>query len=348
MCFIVGTGRCGSTILSDMVRLHPDVLSLSELFTSLGGPGPADRTMNGTEFWDFIAAPRYGQRQMLRVARFKEILYPISSNQTDAAFSIGNDGIPPISLVTLPHLSSSFDRLYDQLAQRLRGGRRAPLSEHYPRLFDALGGDRPGRVVVERSGGSLEYIDQLINVFPTSSILHLHRDGRDTALSMSRHPRYRFIMVEKELARRIGRNPYTMTEEEYLDALPALVAAAGEMAGLLPHRITEETFRSWPIPLSRFGALWSTMVLTKTPVLRRHRPLLELSYEDLARDAYGSLMTVADFIGLDRGHEWSAAAAATFKPEVGRWRRESPEVQSILERSCRPGMRFLLESPVSP
>ena len=28
--FVVGTGRCGSTMLSNMLREHPKVLSLSE------------------------------------------------------------------------------------------------------------------------------------------------------------------------------------------------------------------------------------------------------------------------------------------------------------------------------
>jgi hypothetical protein len=47
--FIIGTGRCGSTLLSRMLRLHPRVLELSELFvgldwsmTCLAFSGPAD------------------------------------------------------------------------------------------------------------------------------------------------------------------------------------------------------------------------------------------------------------------------------------------------------------------
>ena len=33
--FIVSTGRCGSTMMSDIARLHPKLLSLSEFFVSL-------------------------------------------------------------------------------------------------------------------------------------------------------------------------------------------------------------------------------------------------------------------------------------------------------------------------
>jgi hypothetical protein len=31
--FVVGTGRCGSTLVSNILRAHPGVLSLSEFFT---------------------------------------------------------------------------------------------------------------------------------------------------------------------------------------------------------------------------------------------------------------------------------------------------------------------------
>ena len=33
--FVVSTGRCGSTMLSNMLRLNPEILSLSEFFSLL-------------------------------------------------------------------------------------------------------------------------------------------------------------------------------------------------------------------------------------------------------------------------------------------------------------------------
>ena len=40
--FVVSTGRCGSTMLSNMLRLNPGILSLSEFF-SLLMPDPSRR-----------------------------------------------------------------------------------------------------------------------------------------------------------------------------------------------------------------------------------------------------------------------------------------------------------------
>jgi Sulfotransferase family len=37
LTFVVGTGRCGSTMLSAILREHPDVLSMNEFF---GTPQP--------------------------------------------------------------------------------------------------------------------------------------------------------------------------------------------------------------------------------------------------------------------------------------------------------------------
>ncbi len=35
LTFVVGTGRCGSTLLSRLLREHRDVLSMSEFFSTL-------------------------------------------------------------------------------------------------------------------------------------------------------------------------------------------------------------------------------------------------------------------------------------------------------------------------
>lgn len=59
--FLVGTGRCGSTTLSNMLREHPKVLSLSEFFLlltdGLRTQAPfSQEIMDGRRFWSILAA----------------------------------------------------------------------------------------------------------------------------------------------------------------------------------------------------------------------------------------------------------------------------------------------------
>src|SRR2546430_14100761 len=63
LTFVVGTGRCGSTLLSRLLREHPDVLSMSEFFSTLriaAAAGPArfpTGDMDGAQLWRLLASP---------------------------------------------------------------------------------------------------------------------------------------------------------------------------------------------------------------------------------------------------------------------------------------------------
>jgi hypothetical protein len=50
--FVVSTGRCGSTMLTNMLRLNPDILSLSEFFSLLlPDPLVQTRRAQNIRFW---------------------------------------------------------------------------------------------------------------------------------------------------------------------------------------------------------------------------------------------------------------------------------------------------------
>jgi hypothetical protein len=60
LTFVVGTGRCGSPLLSAILREHPDVLSVSEFFGTVraaarGALFPAG--LDGRERWRLLASP---------------------------------------------------------------------------------------------------------------------------------------------------------------------------------------------------------------------------------------------------------------------------------------------------
>lgn len=70
--------------------------------------------------------------------------------------------------------------------------------------------DRLGRLAcVERSAGSVSVAGLLAARFPAAKFIHIARDGRDCAVSMSRHPNFRLAYVHAQLRRQLGYDPFT-------------------------------------------------------------------------------------------------------------------------------------------
>src|ERR1044071_1995083 len=109
--FVVGTGRCGSTMMSNVVRLHPRLLSLSEFFTSLAGRAFTLREPDGERFWTLLAtlSPIAG-KMLAKGAAMEEVLYGFGDG---ACF--GPRDVPPILVTALPHLTRDYEALYDEL-----------------------------------------------------------------------------------------------------------------------------------------------------------------------------------------------------------------------------------------
>src|SRR5262245_24163340 len=93
--FIVGTGRCGSTMMSSVVRLHPRLLSLSEFFTSLAGRAFTLGEIDGERFWRLLTTlSPVASKMLAKGGAMEEVLYGFG---VGARFGPAN--IPPL-LVT--------------------------------------------------------------------------------------------------------------------------------------------------------------------------------------------------------------------------------------------------------
>ena len=190
LTFVVGTGRCGSTLLSRLLREHPDVLSMSEFFSTLriaAASGPArfpTSDMDGAQLWRLLASPFPMLDAMISDGlRTSEMLYP------DHGRFGAETGIPLVSHYILPMLGADPDWLFDELAAEVPRWPRRPAAAQYQNLFGYLSKLLGRPVVVERSASSLHLIPLLHAQFPAARFVHLYRDGPDCALSMSRHPR---------------------------------------------------------------------------------------------------------------------------------------------------------------
>lgn len=319
---VTGTGRCGSTMVSEMLARHPDVLSVSELFTAVHVPLiPGE--VSGARFWELLGALDPGIAELVRHrVAVREHHYPFDRGRFSP-----ETGVPAIGLLTLPHLTDDPDALYDELAAEVPHWTPAPAETQYRRLFAHLAARLGRRVIVERSGGSLRMLGTLLRIFPDARVVHLHRDGPDTALSMSRHPAFALGAQTLEMRRR----PRGETE------LPA------DLAAFLPGRFTAAAL-GHPIPLARYGRLWSVLLyeaereLAALPADR----LLALSYRDLVADPARHLTDLARFGGFDPDPAWLREAAGSVRPGRTGTAGTLPERQRReLHRSCLLGQAVL-------
>ena len=119
--FIVGTGRCGSTMLSNILREHPAILSLSEFFASVTDVWTRipqtfpEGTIPAYQFWEILSTHYPQQNVLIRLGiEVDELLYPY---RTPSSRFDAETGAPAILQTTLPHLTDAHDALFDEVQQ---------------------------------------------------------------------------------------------------------------------------------------------------------------------------------------------------------------------------------------
>ncbi|MDX3233029.1 sulfotransferase [Streptomyces sp. ME19-01-6] len=340
LTFVVGTGRSGSTALSHLLSLHPGILSVNELFTSLGAephrhPLPG-RAVTGADFWQLVTRPNEEFDRMIRSgAPSPEFLY----NRRPGRFSAETTGIPALCMMVLPHLTEDPDGLFDELAPRVSAWPHRPVARHYEALFELLADRFGGGVVVERSGGSLSWVPWIREAFPGARFVHMFRDGPDCALSMSRHPGFRMILRTMDARSASGAGPLVARlTDEHLRTLPP------DLAGLFADRFDPALLMEAPVPAARFGELWSRLITRGLTALSRvpEGSRTSLSYEELLDAPRRELIRLAEFVGVDPTEEWLAAAEATLDHgRRGSALRLPADELSALRESCAPGTEAL-------
>jgi hypothetical protein len=292
--FIVGTGRCGSTLLSTMIAENPAVLSLFEFFNGLDGtkrfrPAP----MSGGEYRDLVCEVHPFLHMVLsRGYDVPEVTYPFG---TPGVRFTRESGVPWVLGVLLPRLSETPDILYDALSAWLeRAPTRTPAA-HASALFAWLAERGGKRVWVERSGSSLDYVGELDGAFEGARFLHIHRAGEEAALSMREHHAFRLaIMLTFALPPGTGRST---------EALRRAAPDGDRIGDMLKSRPSAEYF----------GRFWTEQVrrgMAAVPKLARER-YHAVRFEDLVTRPRAVIAEVADFLELpDAGGAWLDAAAA--------------------------------------
>jgi putative sulfotransferase len=337
--FVVSSGRCGSTLVSNMLRLHPEILSLSEFMIMLtpGGFPGGGAPIYGPQFWALLSTPRKRMTLMYRNGIvFDEVLYRPGPGRRFTA----ETGVPPILLTALPHLTSEPEALYDEIHDFVVVQGPLLVGSHYVRLFEWLR-DRFGRKLwVERSGSVLAYLEELIANFPEARFVHLYRDGRECAISMSHHSAFRLSVISGQLVQHLGIDPFNTDE-------PARGEAPSELKKFMPETFDADAFWAYNLPVENLGASWQAAettalrLLSQLPFGRVH----QLRYENLVTSPESELANLMRFIGLpEPDDEYLRAAAALIKVKPPAWPQLPEEERVRLHESCRLGMGLLYGS----
>mgnify|MGYP001478425821 CR=1 FL=1 len=332
--FVVSSGRCGSTLVSEILESHPDILSLSELLMAANIHAFSKKFLSGVEFWDRFSRPR---RAM------SDILTPSSCpNEFKYDFSRSNrysrQTLPPILFMTLPRLSNNPIELFDRLGAYFATRPRAGISKHYYALFSWLRAELGRKIVVERSGGSLMLLKALIRNFKNARFVHLSRDGRDVAASIHHYLPLRLLAMSWNSARNVGVNllapPFLFGESRILSWADRNIGQHLDLTRQL-HA---------DVPIETIGEFWSTLViaaesaLNELPKDRVHK----MKFESLIDNPKAEISELFSFIGAAAVSENDLQLLAEkISPQTRRLEMLSVEQRVNLEQSCAPGLAAL-------
>jgi putative sulfotransferase len=338
--FVVGTGRCGSTLLSRMLSECPQVLSIFEFFTGLDMLRRfASEAIDGHELGEIIAAEQPFVTAVLRRGyAVEEITYPfVDSGKHEAVprHSRG-DPLPWILVSVLPRFGSDPDALFDEVMAYVDAMPRQPPGAHYRQLFGWMTRRFRRSLWIERSGSSIDYVGDLRRVFPDARFVHIHRSGPEVALSMRQHHAYRL--------------PISLLYDVPLDGGQRVSELPPLDFDSTPHASdTISRILSSRPPAEYFGRYWCDQIERGKGALEGIAPdrLLEVRFEELIAEPHRVLLAIASFFELDVTSmsdegDWIDRAArlirGTPRPRLGDL---APDERRRLREACEPARRLL-------
>ena len=320
-------------MLSNILNLHPEILSLSEFFSMQGLRSLLPGELTGTQYWEQLAT----QTRTMRVVSTSETA-PTEFLYDESMGRFAIDKVPPLMISVLPHLTRDPQALYDELAQVVELFPKQVVEAHHEMVFQWLTERLERKVWVERTGLSQMYAKLLPDLFPDAKFVLLYRDGRDVALSMQAFKPIRPAIWNWKWFRKLGSNPIDINNP----------AGRSRSLRFIDRFLASNAFIRWmvnhPPPLKDCAEFWSELMLTSLsafsllPAGRRHW----LDYEQLVCDPRAEIRSLGRFLGVADNAEWLHRGSLIPKPFEARWNRLDAAMQNDLARWTRRGREAAL------
>lgn len=308
---IVSYGRSGSTILSQLLNTHPMLASIQEFWSYRRNRASVLRNerTTGAALWRQLSRPMpVGLHSILAAGLIPTALATHGPTEN------------VLLRTTLPALFADPTTALADLADFVTGLGPNSKSEIYSKLFTFLAARAGKRVWIERTGGSLRYLRELLSLFPGAKFIHLYRDGRNCALSMARHPTFVFGYTKRTA-------PHRLPEVRH-----ALLRDGLQGAALFSLQ-------------KRFASDWSDNILAARRLLTPLNPAdtLDVRYERLLEGPHSELRRIVRFIcgpnACDRA--WIAAQAARLVRPTADHETLSAARSAELTGRCAPSLEKL-------
>lgn len=336
---VLGTGRCGSTLVSRMLGMHPEAADVSEVFSFVTDLGTRiDRAfpagdISAKDFWSILADPQPRQNLLLdHGLQMAEVTYRPSASRYQVPL------VPPIIQSMVPTAApSGCDTLFNHLRVLMMKNPVQPVADHYRSLFEAVAAYSDKRIWVERSGGGLRLVERLRAAFPDAKIVHLVRDGQATALSMQSHIGFRMALLCGLLTECLGVDPFESDDRSDEDDL------SDELVELLPERFSADAFLEFDLPAALCGHYWSGEIIAGLAALDRvpANSLLTVHYEDLVHDPIKITRQLGRFVSGTDNEGWVRYASALVTKKPSRVSRLTRPERRELDEACAPGFAAL-------
>ncbi|MBV8201223.1 MAG: sulfotransferase [Acidobacteria bacterium] len=257
--FVVGTGRCGSTLLRDLLNLHPEIFA------------PAAES-----HWIPLQYEVCGCRPN-PLALYTDVVERVFYDTGELTVDVMAAGV-----------GTSRRQLFAAAGASL--AQDAPtIVEWNDALYGALAAATGRSLLGDKTPCYCLHMPLIQGLWPDAKFIHLIRDGRDAALSMSKHPGFRIM---------------------------ASLGSASWPPLALDRRYGAASESDREPALQDFIGLWAHRLRRALDDSRRLRPgsYREVRYEDLLRDPGAEMARLAEFLGVASPREWLAQVQRVVRP----------------------------------